>query len=247
MSIVDNIYGSNGLRTLLKENMRERKPIPMTNSILSSSKALIVEYKRESPSGFSQKKVTDPLTFGNAVKHYASAMSVLSEGQYFKGSFYDAVEMQQVGLPLLMKDFIDREEMIESGYNAGYDAILLIADFLSEKRIKELSDFALSLGMESLVEFHDYDAYERIPQGRHIMVGYNRRNLRTLKMEPEESGAIEKMKNRKVRIMESGIDRSNYKDIINLNCNGFLIGTSVLNNVEFLIELNEERGNYHEE
>lgn len=247
MNIVEEIYRSTDRRSLLKENLRARDPRSMIQSMLSHRKALIIEYKRQSPSGFICKKGIDPLTFARMVKNYASALSVLSESMYFNGSFQDAVEMQHVGLPMLMKDFINREDMIESGYNAGYDAILLIADFLSENRIRDLSDFALSMGMESLVEFHDMGSYHRIPEGKHIMVGYNRRNLRTLTMEPEEERATEKMKMRKVRIMESGIDRSNFKAIMHGDCNGFLIGTSVLNDGEFLIELNEEGSDYHKE
>ncbi len=247
MSVVEEIYRGNDRREILKEDRRVRAPISMRKAILSSSKGLIIEYKRQSPSGFVKNNPMTPLEYGTIVKKYATALSVLSEPDHFHGTLQDAVEMQKIGLPMLMKDFIDRESMIESGYNAGYDSILLIAEFLSERRMEELSRYALSMGMETLIEFNDPTVYERIPEGEHIMVGYNRRNLKTLKIDPVENDALDKMRLRKVRIMESGIDRTNFRDIIKMNYNGFLIGTSVLNDTGFLIELKEEGSNYHDE
>jgi indole-3-glycerol phosphate synthase len=239
MSIVEKIYTKNTLRGEIKENLRTRDVISMKHSILSrkAEKSFIIEFKRKSPSGFKAPFTLDPVLFGNKVKEYADALSVLTEPDHFLGSLNDGTLLQNLNIPILMKDFVDREEMIESGFNAGFDAILLIADFIEERRLNELAEFARNLHLDVLIEFHDMNTLERIPDMSNVMYGYNRRNLKTLKMENDENMAIKKLTEKNVRVLESGINRENFKDLYNMPFEAYLIGTSVLQEPDFLYEI----------
>ena len=99
--------------------------------------------------------------------------------------------------------------------------------------------------MDVLAEFHDTEALERIPEKAGILVGYNRRNLKSLKMEPNEINAMSMISERKaLKILESGIGRDNFQELLETPYNGFLIGASVLNEPKFLKEIKEGESNY---
>ena len=247
MSLVENIYSKNGKRNLISENMRTREPISMKKTLEGRKKGLIIEYKRRSPSGFSDPLFSGPEDFGTYINEFADAFSVLTEPDYFSGNFIDAAGLQKYGKPLLMKDFIDREEMIETSYNSGFDAVLLIADFIPAGRMEELSNYAESLHMDVLAEFHDFSTVEKIPVGRNVMCGYNRRNLKTLRMEGGENLAINLMAEHGVKVLESGLDRDNFKKLLKIQFDAYLIGTSVLREPEFVKEIKKEGNDNHDE
>ncbi|MGP6207559.1 indole-3-glycerol-phosphate synthase TrpC [Cuniculiplasma sp. SKW3] len=252
MNVVEAIYKNNGNRKLIGSNMRRRGIISMSK-ILSERKAMgrkgfIFEFKRKSPSGFSGEIIRKPQEFMSEIGKSADAISVLTEPENFLGSLEDGIILQHLSKPMLMKDFVDRREMIDSGFRAGFDAFLLISDFLSEEKIFELAEYGMEKGMDVLVEFHSEDGYARIPDMDGIMIGYNRRNLRTLKMEPAEEIAIDLIKSRKcIKVLESGINVSNMRKLIEMPYDAYLIGTSVLNDPKFLKEIKEIEGNYHDE
>lgn len=247
MDVVEQIYKKNEKRNLVSEDMRSRKPISMKNVLGKGGKRLIIEYKRESPSGFSSPTFSSPEKFAEYVNDYADAFSVLTEPDHFSGNFTDALNLQKLEKPILMKDFIDREEMIETSYNCGFDAILLIADFLPASRLEELAEYAGSMHMDVLAEFHEKEVFDRIPHGRNVICGYNRRNLRTLKMEGKEDQVVDMMAEHGVKILESGLDRDNFRKLLKMPFDGYLIGTSVLKEPKFVVEIKKEGSDYDDE
>ncbi len=249
MALVDEIYRKNRMRKFKETGRRKRDVISLEKTIRKlngeTEKGFIIEFKRSSPSGFRGNAVTTPEDFATVVRGYADAISVLTEPDHFHGSMLDGIKLQELGRPMLMKDFICTDDMILAGYRNGFDAVLLIADFLSGNEMDTLSDYALSLGMDVLAEFHDPAALEKIPEKMGILAGYNRRNLRNLEMEPDEMNAADMMNERKaLKILESGIGRENFRELYGTPYNGFLIGASVLNEPKFLKEIKEGESNY---
>jgi len=145
----------------------------------SSQVQIIAEIKRASPSKGDICLNLDP---EKKSKEYesggASAVSVLTENAFFKGSMDDFLKVKKsVGIPVLRKDFIiDEYQVYESTYfNA--DCILLIARILEEKELINLYEKALSLKMVPLVEIYSDDDLEKIKSLKNTFIGINNRNL----------------------------------------------------------------------
>lgn len=233
MNVVEEIYRRNNMRDPVKENRRNRPVLSMRESIrkLNSMKmiGLVAEFKRSSPSGFtappdlSLEKYFSGIPAGNI-----GGISILTEPDYFLGSYGDIEACQDLNLPILVKDFISTTEMIDSSFNSGGDCVLLISDFLDHKILSALYDHALSLGMDVLVEFHDAPSAAGLDSFEKAIIGYNRRNLRNLKMEPDPEGIGAIMKINNMRILESGLNRTNISSGILKGFNGVLVGSSIL-------------------
>ena len=235
MSIVEEIYRKNSQRKLITSSMRRRGILSLTKSLIDSGKEgrhpVIAEFKRSSPSGFSIPDGMEMHVYFDKILHFGiSGISVLTEPDYFHGSYSDLLEASALNIPVLAKDFISSREMILSAYYAGADAILLIADFLSVDQIRLLSGHAIDLGLEVVTEFHSINMLEKCKPDTYSILGYNRRNLSTMQIEDETETVIARIKGMPgIKILESGLDYTNIPPIYRENFSGFLIGTSMLN------------------
>ncbi|UCD37161.1 MAG: indole-3-glycerol-phosphate synthase, partial [Fidelibacterota bacterium] len=109
--------------------------------------SIIAEVKRRSPSGGNIRRNLDP---GELARDYeqagATAISVLTDETYFGGSLEDLEKVRaEVSLPVLRKDFIINEYQVHESFHAGADAILLIADALTDETLHRLEQTARSL------------------------------------------------------------------------------------------------------
>ncbi|MFP4201012.1 MAG: indole-3-glycerol phosphate synthase TrpC, partial [Clostridia bacterium] len=141
--------------------------------------SLIAEVKRASPSRGLIKEALDALELAKAyVDGGADAISVLTEPDYFQGSFDDLRSVRSaVEVPLLCKDFIFCPYQVYRARAAGADAILLIAAILSDDTLRELSQLGEDLGMDALVEVHDAHEMRRVRNLQAGLVGINNRDL----------------------------------------------------------------------
>ncbi len=233
MSVVEHIYERNVFREKFPYS-RIRDPISLTESLrrkrTGTIPGIIMEYKRSSPSGFHNGSYPYVVEyFTRKISGTTAGISILTEPENFRGSYSDIVAVQGMGYPILDKDFISTESMIESAYNAGADAVLLIMDFLPASMLGKLTEMALKREMEVLAEFHDLKYLERIQPMDHVVYGYNRRNLRTLSMEPQESYVLRHISKTGIDIiLESGIDSRYLKENDVSHYFGLLIGASIL-------------------
>ena len=86
----------------------------------------------------------------------AACLSVLTDVDFFQGSdAYLQQAREVVSLPVLRKEFIIDPYQVYEARGMGADCILLIVACLADEQLKELTELALSLEMDVLVEVHD--------------------------------------------------------------------------------------------
>ena len=153
--------------------------------------ALIAEVKCASPSRGLIAKNFDPLGLARVYQaNGASAISVLTDETYFKGSleYLRQIAALEPRLPLLRKDFLLDPYQVYEARAAGADAVLLIAAHLTPDCLAELHALTGSLGMAALVEVHSQAELElAVAACRPGMVGINNRDLRDFSVSLETS------------------------------------------------------------
>ncbi|MGE4285744.1 MAG: indole-3-glycerol phosphate synthase TrpC [Phycisphaerae bacterium] len=193
---------------------------------------IIAEIKRRSPS---KGVIKDDIDITQMARAYqdggASAISVLTEPEYFAGSLNDMIAVREsVSLPVLRKDFIVTEYQVYESAAAGADAILLIVRCLDDEQLKSYFTLAKSLGMDALVEVHDTKDIERLSCIRARIIGINNRDLKTFDTSVTTaiklSGAL---KGYQLPVALSGINK--LSDIClskSYGISSFLIGESIM-------------------
>lgn len=194
--------------------------------------AVIAEMKKASPSAgliradFEPSKLCVELESAGA-----SALSVLTERNYFLGSLEflrDAAT--RVKIPLLRKDFIFDEYQIAEAKAAGASAVLLIAKMLKKPDFKRLFDFAKSLSLDVLAEAHDEAEIEAALDCGADIVGVNCRNLRTFGLDFSVSERLLKtLPDGVVKVAESGVDsRETLLRARGAGADAALVGTALM-------------------
>jgi indole-3-glycerol phosphate synthase len=123
----------------LKDSMHYHRETYSAKSALQTG-GIIAEHKRKSPSKKSIN-LNRPLvdTIDRYVRGGASAISVLTDTQFFGGSLTDlALARASCSLPIIRKDFIISTYQIDEAKAYGADFILLIAAILSPNQIQEV-------------------------------------------------------------------------------------------------------------
>jgi indole-3-glycerol phosphate synthase len=146
---------------------------------------LIVEMKKASPSAGVIREGFEPLYLARrAVQAGASAISVLTEEEFFQGSLQDLSRVAAgVPAPVMRKDFIvDTYQLLEARA-AGAAACLLIAAMLEPPQLRRLMKDAADLGMDTLVETHDRHDIDSALEAEAGIIGINNRDLKTLKVD----------------------------------------------------------------
>lgn len=169
---------------------------------------IIAEFKKKSPSKGIINEYADPAAVClEYMQAGASALSVITDNQYFGGSNKDLITTRRFNYcPILRKDFILDEYQVIEARSIGADVILLIAEVLSAEELKILSSLAHSLDMEVLFEIHEENSINKLPDDAEI-IGINNRNLKTFTVSIDQSlRLIEKLPAHAVKVAESGID-----------------------------------------
>jgi len=143
--------------------------------------AVIAEVKRVSPALGVITADVDPAAHARAyVTAGATAISVLTEPRHWGGSMRDLAAVRDA-LPttaILCKDVIVHKQQIVEARAAGADAVLLIAEALSDDELRALMAHAHTLNMGVLLEAHEPIAFGRAAALGTSVVGINARNLR---------------------------------------------------------------------
>lgn len=158
-----------GFAAALADNVSHRCP------------AVIAEVKKASPSkgvireDFQPAQIAASYSAGGAC-----CLSVLTDIDFFQGADeYLQAARAACELPVLRKDFtVDPYQVVEARA-IGADAILLIVAALEDAQMVELSQTAVELGLDVLVEVHNRDELERSLELPTPLIGINNRDLHT--------------------------------------------------------------------
>jgi indole-3-glycerol phosphate synthase len=201
------------------------------NALLGDRIRVIAEIKSASPSA---GPIIDDPDVEAIARDYksggASAISIVTEPEFFRGSQQWIARAAESGLPVLMKDFIIDERQLMCGVAAGASAILLLASLLDAIQIREFSGMLHDYGVDALVEVHDERELDRAMRGEAKIIGVNNRNLRDFKVDlatAETLGA--RIPSGVIKVAESGIKTK--ADVDRLRAagfNAFLVGESLL-------------------
>ncbi|MBY5949372.1 indole-3-glycerol phosphate synthase TrpC [Algoriphagus marincola] len=221
------------VKLLEKSIFFDGKVVSMKKYVTDPEKSgIIAEFKRKSPSkGLINGAASVEQVSIGYMQAGASALSVLTDQEYFGGSNEDLKTARKFNFcPILRKDFVVDEYQIIEAKSIGADCILLIAAALEPEKLKSLAYFAKSLGLEVLLEVHDGEELEKSLNDGVDLVGVNNRNLKTFDVSIDTSlELVSAIPSSFVKISESGI--SDPKTLIELKkagFDGFLIGENFM-------------------
>lgn len=192
--------------------------------------AFILECKKASPSKGLIREDFDPATIAGVYKHYASAVSVLTDEKYFQGSFdFLPVVSATITQPVLCKDFMIDPYQVYLARFYQADAILLMLSVLNDDQYRQLAAVAHSLNMGVLTEVISDEELERATALGAKVIGINNRDLRDLSIDLDRTRRLApKVAHGVTVISESGIN--SYAQVRELShfANGFLIGSALM-------------------
>jgi indole-3-glycerol phosphate synthase len=143
--------------------------------------SFICEVKKASPS---KGIIADDFPYLHIAREYeeagAAAISVLTEPEYFLGSYQYLREIAAtVQIPVLRKDFVIDPYQIYEAKNLGAEAALLSCALLDTATLTRYITIAGELGLSALVEIHnEAEAEQALAAGAKI-IGINNRDLKT--------------------------------------------------------------------
>lgn len=192
--------------------------------------AFILECKKASPSKGVIREDFDPARIAGVYKHYASAISVLTDEKYFQGSFdFLPIVSQIAPQPILCKDFIVDPYQIYLARFYQADACLLMLSVLDDEEYRQLSAVAHSLSMGVLTEVSNEEELERAIALNAKVVGINNRDLRDLSIDLNRTRQLAPRLGAGVTVIsESGINTYGQVRELSHFANGFLIGSAMM-------------------
>ena len=210
----------------------------------------ILEVKRASPSKGDIAPNLDPVGLATAyAEAHAQAVSVLTEGNFFKGSLRDLMavaglmdERRKQGkhaCAVLRKDFLLYEDEIDVAYRCGADAVLLIARILDDEQLVKMAKRAQRFDMQAFVEVRESDDLRKLhlvlealgsAAAKTIVAGVNSRDLATFHTDPLVPASVRNRLPAKA-VFESGILSAADADYArSLGFTGILVGEAVAKN-----------------
>ncbi|MCM3357258.1 indole-3-glycerol phosphate synthase TrpC [Psychrobacillus sp. MER TA 171] len=242
------------LEKILKEKesyvnqlMQKKLPISKKDSkrsslfeLLYKNKQLqvIAEIKRASPSKGLIQGMVDPAHQALLYqKSGAACISVLTDTPFFQGSFEDLMTVADtIDIPILCKDFIIHEIQIDFAKSAGASIILLIVAALSKEKLKDLYAYAVSNGLEVLVEVHNAQELDVALQLDAKLIGVNNRDLHSFEVHLTNTAELAKhfpFQERRVLISESGIwTTEDAKRVAGYGASAVLVGEALMRSGE---------------
>ncbi|HAK69553.1 MAG TPA: bifunctional indole-3-glycerol phosphate synthase/phosphoribosylanthranilate isomerase [Treponema sp.] len=178
------------------EKRMRGKPVPFL-----PEKGAVLEVKRASPS---KGDIAPNLDASSTAFTYAaagaSAISVLTEMNYFHGSLADLIavgkavdsytaEHPESSVAVLRKDFLLDAGEVDVAYRAGADAVLLISRILTEDEMIRMAKRCEEYGMTAFIELRLSEDVKKLASvcaevdKRFVVAGVNARDLATFRID----------------------------------------------------------------
>ncbi len=227
-------------------SIKKEKPFYLEKKLSEPGISFICEVKRASPS---KGLIAPDFPYLEIARDYekagADAISVLTEPEYFMGSNdYLSEIRQEVGIPILRKDFTVDEYQIYEALTIGADAVLLICALLDTETLRKYIAIADKLGLSCIVEAHDETEVKSALSAGARIVGVNNRNLKDFTVDITNSARLRRLvPSDIIFISESGIKtRDDVKRLEDENVNAVLIGETFMRSPDKAAMLRELRG-----
>lgn len=191
----------------------------VTRPLPPSPVSVIAEVKRMSPSaglirpeyagaGFNPEEVAQAYA-----RNGAAAISCLTDRRFFGGDIAFLARVKAATtLPVLRKDFIIDAYQLWESRAFGADAVLLIAECLTEAEIVDFLILAQQLQLTTLLEVHSIENLLRVrphvgfPHRSYALLGINNRDLSSMTVDLHHTLRLaELVEDRSVLVSESGI------------------------------------------
>ena len=208
------------------------EPRPFSEALTRPGIAVIAEHKRRSPS---EGAIREGSTVEDIVTAYerggASALSILTEPNWFGGSLDDLVAARAAThLPVLRKDFIVDPYQVYEAAAAGADAILLIVAALHPEDLAVLHREARGLDLDVLVEIHDEEELDVALEVDADLLGINNRDLTDFSVDLQRTyDLLADVPAGKMVVSESGIaSREQLEELERVGVDAVLVGTKLM-------------------
>ena len=248
---------SRGYRAELTARIHDA-PAPMGFTVAldatrtANSPALIAEVKKASPSlGLLRPEFEERFDAAGIAAQYrehgASALSVLTDKDFFHGSLDYLREIKRtVPLPALNKEFMVDDVQFYEARAYGADAVLLIVAALERRQLVDFHALARELSLDVLIETHHERELETvlewIPDAR--LIGINNRDLKTFSTDLGVTVRLAKRIPRdKLIVSESGIHkRADVERLMEAGVHAMLVGESLIKAESIGSKIAELRG-----
>jgi indole-3-glycerol phosphate synthase len=220
-------------------------PLDFASALRGDGIKLIAEVKKASPSRGVIRTDFDPVEIARIyARNGASAISVLTESKYFKGSLNHLKDIKAAldkRLPLLRKDFIFDPYQIYESRAYGADSLLLIVAILSSWKLARLISLTRQLGMECLLEVHNEAELEIALKSSARIIGVNNRDLSTFVVDVNTTRRLRPLiPADKIVVSESGIKyRSDMKKLRKWGVDAVLIGEALMSAPDIAARMKE--------
>lgn len=205
---------------------------PFEQALSVEGMSFICEVKKASPS---KGLIAEDFPYLDIAREYqeagASAISVLTEPEYFLGSDRYLKEIaESVTIPVLRKDFTVDEYQIYEAKLLGASAVLLICSLLNDEELQRYLNTAHGLGLSALVEAHDEEEAGRAVRAGARIIGVNNRDLKTFTVDIKNSVNLRKLiPEGIIYVSESGIKApEDVGELYRNGTNAVLIGETLM-------------------
>ena len=223
----------------LERTLKNARPTQNTRSFLKALKRnknapvqLIAEIKKASPSKGDIALDADVTEIAEIYEQSGvAAISVLTDYEFFQGSLSDLNNVvRDVEIPVLRKDFIiDKGQILEARLSEASAVLLMTSVLKTEDALREMREYAESLGMDALVETQDEAEIKKAIASGAKIIGVNARHFSDLSVDINRVPILlQKIPKGIIRVAESGIKIKSDVDLVSPYCDAILVGSSLM-------------------